>query len=789
MMKPGKDSFHEHLSLLLLQAVLACLVLWPFITGAHYFAYLDIASDTYNNSTAYSQDLARLFGREGWTGWTFHIGLGAPVTFNFIDTLRLLTQLGGAENVLQLRIWIYLLKVALGGAFFLLLARQFVERKEAALVAALCYSFCGYMVVNGVWDSETAAFVFFPLVLWSLVRHLRTGDRVSFPLAVGATLLAGVFFVTLAASLFVTFLGCIALAQDRRAMLRTWFWRLAPLALLGFLIGAPIVLPLAIQLLDSPRLAGGGGAIARLMQALAPSDLKMLGLQVAALFHKDLMGLADSYLGYMNYLEGPGFYVGLLWLVLLPQLWRGRADDRRALLVGLAGCALYMLFPVFRMAAYGFAVPYFRVTTLWITLALLLLGVRALDRALGHIDLRLLGAGALGCLVLLAAGSAPSWGVVWPPHLLKVVLVTLAWAAVFSMAAWRRMPTARLAGVVLVLALVEVVAFAWPSYLAGRRTVDPGSEPFKDVTVPALQAIRAADAGVYRVEKTFYSASQADSAAQDYMGVRSYYYHGRGVFEFHQAMGMLPDFGPFRPINYTNWLEGPRDRFILHSLLGVKYVISKGRLDWPGFELAHQGPGWFAYRNEFALPLGVVQSRQLARAAFDLAGETAERRTVLRELALLHSVVVDAPQPQAGAAYDIRALSGQRVIDLHSTYAQRAKELQRTGLHIESFSNQRITGKIAPDEAGILVFSIPDYRGWSLRIDGAPVPLMRANVGMLAAPVPAGQHHVELEYALPGLQGGLVLGLLGLLAAMAMLLLPRWRRSEQRAPLATAAVQ
>jgi uncharacterized membrane protein YfhO len=365
----------------------------------------------------------------------------------------------------------------------------------------------------------------------------------------------------------------------------------------------------------------------------------------------------------------------------------------------------------------------------------------------------------------------------------KVALGLVAWTAIVWVAGWQRMAPTRLASVVLVLTLIEVVAFAWPSYLAGRRTVDPGREPFKDVTLSALQAIRSADPGVYRVEKTFTSASEADSAGQDYMGVRSYYYHGRGVFEFHQAMGMLPDFGPFRPVNYTNWLDGPRDRFMLHSLLGVKYVISKARIDWPGFELAHQGPGWFAYRNAFALPLGVVQSRQMTRADFELANEPAGRRRVLRELAMLQSVVLETPQPQAGRPFDMRELAGRQQIDLATAYAQQANMLQRTGLRIESFSSDRITGKVAPDEAAILVFSIPDYRGWSLRIDGQPAPLMRANFGMLAAPVSAGVHQVELEYTLPGLKAGVMLGILGLLAVSAMRL-TRWRRSGQLTPAA-----
>ena len=74
----------------------------------------------------------------------------------------------------------------------------------------------------------------------------------------------------------------------------------------------------------------------------------------------------------------------------------------------------------------------------------------------------------------------------------------------------------------------------------------------------------------------------------------------------------------------------------------------------------------------------------------------------------------------------------------------------------------------------MLVFSIPFNQGWSLKIDGQPTPLMRANFGMLAAPVTAGPHTVVLDFRLPGQRLGALLGLLGL-ALLLVLGYKRWR--------------
>ena len=761
--------------LVVLQALVGGLVLFPFLTGSDYFAFLDIGSDTYVNAATHMH-LARLISREGFSGWSFGFGLGAPVAFAYNDIIGHLTQVAGAGHVFDLRIWVYVLKLLAGGAFFLALARSFVQRGETALLAALAYTFCGYIVSNGQWDSETDVFVFAPWVLLGMRRCVQGADWVTFPLAVGAMLLSGVFFVFVGVSLFYAMALFVAAAEDRRAALRTCVRRFVPLAALGFVLGAAYSLPNAVQLLDSPRVAGAGSLLLKVTQGeLSVSNLPLLLEELGGLFHKDIFGIGGMHHAFMNYLESPGFYVGMLPLLLLPQLAAGTRMDRRLLVVGLSAVALYMVFPVFRLAAFGFAVPYFRGTTLWVALVLLLLGTRALDRVLAEgVNLRLLAAGAatlLGILALVAWQRPVSSN-----HVLKIAVTTIVWAALFALFQLRRVPAARIAPVVLSLLLVELVTMAWPSFFVLRVHAAPENQPMNDVTQPALAAIRAdRPPPFYRVEKTYESFGHSDALAQDYMGVRSYYYHGRSIVQFHEGMDLMHDF-PNRPVNYTNWLPAPGDRFVLHSVLGVRYVISKTKLDWLAFDLLASGPGYFVYRNELALPLGVVHTRQVA--ATDLAPLSAlplDKARWMKDIVLANAVVLDEPMPQWGSRFDVAGLVAKGEIDAPRDYAEPALALQRTGLQVTQFANDHIVGTIRPDKPGILVFSIPAYRGWSLSVDGQPVALMKADFGMLAAPVAAGEHRIELTYRLPGLRAGLAAS-----AAALAVLLALWIRSRRR---------
>ena len=70
---------------------------------------------------------------------------------------------------------------------------------------------------------------------------------------------------------------------------------------------------------------------------------------------------------------------------------------------------------------------------------------------------------------------------------------------------------------------------------------------------------------------------------------------------------------------------------------------------------------------------------------------------------------------------------------------------------------------------GLLVLADTWYPGWSVRVDGRPAPLLRADHAFRAVALPAGEHRVEFHYQPTWLVPGVALGLLGaggLLAAM-----------------------
>jgi uncharacterized membrane protein YfhO len=756
-----------------IQLLMILVVFSKFLSGQAYFAYTDIGSDSIGQFVPYTMHLVRTLLGEGLTGWSFEVGLGGVPTLWFVDAFTWLTVAVGVENVLPARIFVYLLKLVLGGWSCLVLLRLVIERWQVAVVFALAYSFCGFITINGQWDPEATTFVVYPLVLWALLRTLRHGIKGNWwvlPSVVAVSLFAGVFFVALGVFILLVSTLFVICSEAPMLSVKRAFYVVAPLVGIGYLLAGPLLLPMALQMLDTSRVVGADSLIlANIASGFTPNSVRVLMAELGGLFHKDLFGVGNLYTGYWNYLEGPGFYVGLLSLLLIPQLWGGSDLDRRFLAVGLTTLVLYFVFPIFRSMAMGFAAPYFRVSTLWVSLGLILMAARALDCVwMRRLDFKLLSIGAFTLASSLAlVYFGPLSAGVWLPHLSKVVAFLGLSTFILVLMQRGAIPSRNVFPSILVLVALECLLFTGPSLVHGRSIVAPKTPLFDDGTAQALEIIARQDAGFYRVEKTFNTVSLADSLAQNYRGVKSYALHSKGMVDFFRGVGLIPLDDTV--VNYTNWLPNMGERFMLNSLVGVKYVVSNKAVDWPGFgALPFQSPRPLTvYRNALALPLGIVQTQQLSESDFlRLTAATGSDTNSYKDMLLMNTAVVHelvaGPIPRFAVEDFIRNKGGS----MSEFYDKPARALQKTGLQIESFSSNHIVGRIQPNLPGMLVFSIPFNNGWELRIDDVVQPMQRTNFGMLGCVVNAGAHRVELRFVLPGWRYGWMLALLGCVLLM-----------------------
>ncbi|MDO4321078.1 MAG: YfhO family protein [Lachnospiraceae bacterium] len=68
-----------------------------------------------------------------------------------------------------------------------------------------------------------------------------------------------------------------------------------------------------------------------------------------------------------------------------------------------------------------------------------------------------------------------------------------------------------------------------------------------------------------------------------------------------------------------------------------------------------------------------------------------------------------------------------------------------------------VSGTISLDKDKVLVLSIPYQNGWTAYVDGKETELQRANYAYMALPLTAGDHTIELSFAIPGVKYAMVI--------------------------------
>ena len=114
---------------------------------------------------------------------------------------------------------------------------------------------------------------------------------------------------------------------------------------------------------------------------------------------------------------------------------------------------------------------------------------------------------------------------------------------------------------------------------------------------------------------------------------------------------------------------------------------------------------------------------------------------------------------------------------------EQAKGLAEAGLEDLKLETNRMSAKLtlADDNPKLAFFSIAYTPGWSVKVDGAPADVVRADTAFMAVEVSGkGTHHIEWSYMTPGLVTGAYLSLVGLLACAAVALLFRFMKKQRR---------
>jgi len=595
------------------------------------------------------------------------------------------------------------LHLALTSVFTYLFARQVLAHWGSALIAALTFTYGGYLTAYpvlqlGILETNT----WLPFILFNLERGIRQGQQLNRASA-QPWLLAGLglaLAITVGHPQALAYVAITAaLYLLWRARNAGWPWRrtfgaIALWAVIGLGLSAAQWLPTLEFLRLTPR-------------AGASYDWASGGLVLHDLLEGLLPGLTTPWFT---------LYIGIVPLLLVGlalTAWRWQPQVRFWMMIALAGLLLsfgrhlfaydllYLVAPVLRLfrsqerAAFVFSFA----AALLAGLGGDLLHVESED---GGVALRRARRAALG-LALAGLTLAVVAGAVWiaagrpADHPVArvmdqgVFIALLAAIALGLLALWENRRLSQTAFALLLAGVIGLDLFT----VNGQKTLELPPEAGYYPLIGAIAQMRADGAGPFRVSSEGLFPGDGNASM---------------VYRLEDVTGN----SPLHQAAYDAFIERVSELRWWH-LLNVKYILTKRTFPPGQFTLVHQGAEGNLYRLETAWPRAwaVSQAVQVQNDA-EAYRLLSDPQFDPRQTAILDT-------PLSGL------VSGAQVGAIWSSPG-------RLGMDV-----------FAPGPS-LLVISEIYTPGWRAFVDGRPVPILRADAVLQAIVLPAGARYVELIY-------------------------------------------
>jgi len=754
-----------------LTVLLIIIIFNDFILGNSYYLFKDIGSDSINLALPQLTLLTKYLHTEGFPMWSFSQGMGQNIMPSLSDPFNWIVIAFGTGNIAYGFIWMELIKMVLTAIFFYLFLKQLHLSSLAVITGTLLYTFSGFIIIGSGWNIFSAEACFLALLLLGFEKLYQKGSWYIFPVAVALIAILqpfDLYFYGLFLVIYFLFRHFTSENPSWKKLLSVSL-KMAGLGLLGVMISSFYLVSIMQMLLDSPRVSGNSSYAGKLLShsVFGTESVVHNGTAIMRFFSNDLLGNGSKFKGWYNYLEAPMVYIGLLPLLLFPQVFI-YLNNRKRIFYGifLAIFFIPIVFPFFRYAFWLFTGDYYRGFSLLISIVLLLFSlevIHSLDKV-KKINLPLLLITLAGLIGLLYY-PFPNIDQVLEKDLRSVIILFLIiYSGIIAFMSYSK--NRDVAKILLLCVVLIEIGYLNSKTLQERvvltKLENRQKTGYNDYSIEASAFVRSIDKGFFRVHKDYASGpaihfSSNDGKIQDYFSTLSYTsFNQKYYIRFLEETGCIEKGAEFQ----TRWAPGFETRPFLQTFGSGKYNFIK-TINSPfrqfGFDSLTQLGDVKIYKNHFFLPLGFTYDTYIPLKEF-------KKLSVLQKQFILFRAFV-AEEPLDPRFSKFKAISSGDTANNYNWNELAADINARKAdtLQIALFSNNRIKGSIDLKKTKLLFFSIPYDKGWHGRVDGKDTEPVLSNIGFLGFCLDPGKHAVELFYKPPYFNLSIVVSVIGLL--------------------------
>lgn len=776
-LNPGLEKYGVWVTLGLV-LLLILVIFSEFIVGEKYYLFKDIGSDSINLAWPQLTLLTNYIKTEGFPMWSFAQGMGQNILPSLSDPFNWIIILMGNGNTAYGFIWMELIKMMLTAFFFYHFLTQLKLSYLSKVLGTLMYTFSGFMIIGSGWNIFSAEACFFALLLLSFEKLYQKNSWYLFPLAVALITMLQPFDLYFYGLFLIIYFLLRIISSDNPSWktLLSNSLKMAGLGLLGILISSFYLVSIMQTLLESSRVSGNSSYAGKLLShsVFGPESVVHNGTAIFRFFSNDLLGNGSNFKGWYNYLEAPLFYIGLLPLLLFPQIFVFLSRRKTIFYsIFLAIFIIPIIFPFFRYAFWLFTGDYYRGFSLLISIVLLLFSlevIHTLDKV-KKINLPLLLITLAGLLGLLFY-PFPNIDQVLDKDLRTIIILfLLSYTAIIAFLSYSK--NRNLAKILLLCLVFFEIGYLNNKTIEQRVVLTKAESRqkigYNDYSVDASAYVKSIDKGFFRVNKDYASGpaihtSSNDAKMQDYYGTLSYTsFNQKYYIRFLEETECIKKGEEFQ----TRWAPGFESRPFLQTFGSVKYNFvkqPKSPFQQYGFDSITQVGDVKILKNHFFLPLGFTYNSYITYTEFKKLSQ------FQKQLILFKAFVAEEPvKPQFNSLKEINHMDTSKTYNWDELAADITSRKADT-LQITLFSNNKIKGTIDLKERKLLFFSIPYDKGWHCKIDGQPAEPVLCNIGFTGLDLNPGKHEIDLFFKPLFFTESLIASLVGILLYVILVL-------------------
>jgi hypothetical protein len=751
------------------------------------YLFKDIGSDSIN--TFYPTYVLRAETFKEGLSYTFRNGMGASTLWGdtpFITILvRFLTNPFNTilkyldkDSIAYAIGWIEFAKIMLTGIIFYFYLRTLDMSMYVSIMGGLFFGFSGFLIGGSGWYQHSFQILYFALLLFGFEQALiKKRYLVFLIILVFAFKSLNIFYLYLFGTFLIIY-AIIRLIEHKESFKEALIFIGISMSLvtIAILINLPAIKLNFETIINQPRVSGNLSKVDEMQRisVFTLGDFLHNVTAVLRMFSNDILGtgrinevvnngsraLIFDYKGYRNYYEAPMFYIGLLSLLIFPQiLYSGTKKQRFIYGIFFILWIIPVIFPYFRRAYFLFFGDYYRVFSIFLPFAILFLALKSLDKLVQNEKLNIyLLCGNFILLMLLLHYPYFNQKTLAELNLRENPIngkiqsvVTIFLSAYFIFLFLIRYKKNLRTVFLLLIMLISVFELIYLSNITVNHRDQVTAREFElklgynDYTIDAVAYLKEKDTSFYRIEKDFSSgmaihSSLNDAEVQGYFGTKSYNSEQEpNYLRFLQKTQVIPKGDE----TAARWSVGLRQRPLLMVFANIKYMFTKSEkpnFSQFGYSFLNKTGDVNIFKNDYYLPLGYTYNKYIKESVFE------SLPVLQKDIALLNAVVVEDSM-----AYRFKQLAEYSVKDTIPGYSierlkSETEKLKTDSFTISSFKEDNFNGKILIDKTKVLFFSILYDKNWKLKINGIDFPTQIVNCGFTGILLNKGEYNVEMKY-------------------------------------------